>query len=88
MLKLLEKLKKHKETKDSKTLNIQIELNYEKYNIQYRKETDPIMLSVYLIKIIEDKDIMRIAKDNEFYIKNLTRLQEYKRQMKMFWENL
>lgn len=85
MLKLL---KKHKKTKDSKTLNIQIELNYEKYDIQYRKETDPIMLNVYLIKIIEDKDIMRIAKDNEFDIKNLTRLQEYKRQMKMFWENL
>ncbi len=88
MLKLLEKLKKHKKTKDSKTLNIQIELNYEKYDIQYRKETDPIMLNVYLVKIIEDKDIMRIAKDNEFHIKNLTRLQEYKRQMKMFWENL
>ena len=85
MLKLL---KKHKKTKDSKTLNIQIELNYEKYDIQYRKETDPIMLNVYLIKIIEDKDIMRIAKDNEFDIKNLTRLQEYKRQMKMFWVNL
>lgn len=87
MLKLLKKAK-NKKTKNPKTLNIQIELNNEEYDIQYRKETDPIMLNVYLIKIIEDKNIMRIEKTNEFNIKNLTRMQEYKRQMIMFWENL
>lgn len=88
MLKLLKKAK-NKKTKDPKILNIQIELNNEEYDIQYRKETDPIMLNVYLIKIIKDKNIMRIEKTNEFNIKNLTRMQEYnKRQMKMFWENL
>ena len=73
---------KHKKTKDSKTLNknIQIDINFEEYDIYYREETDPIMLNVYLIKIIEDKNILRIEKTNEFYIKNLTRIQRYKEE--------
>lgn len=39
MLKLLKKAK-NKKTKNPKTLNIQIELNNEEYDIQYRKETE------------------------------------------------
>lgn len=56
---------------------MRITINREDYCIRYNNNVDMVMLNAYLIKIINNKDkIIRIGKDNEFYIENVTELEK------------
>ena len=52
---------------------IRLEIKEEEYVIRYNDNANPIMINAYLLKMIEDTDkIIKVRKDNEFYIENVT----------------
>ena len=56
---------------------IRLEIKEEEYVIRYNDNANPIMINAYLLKMIEDTDkIIKVRKDNEFYIENITEIEK------------
>ena len=56
---------------------IRLEIKEEEYVIRYNDNVNPIMINAYLLKMIEDTDkIIKVRKDNEFYIENITEIEK------------
>ena len=56
---------------------IRLEIKEEEYVIRYNDNANPIMINAYLLKMIEDTDKMiKVRKDNEFYIENITEIEK------------
>ncbi len=52
---------------------IKLKIKEEEYIIRYNNDANPIMINAYLLKMVEDTDkIIKVRKDNEFYIENVT----------------
>ena len=52
---------------------IKVKIKEEEYIIRYNNNANPIMINAYLLKMVEDADkIIKVRKDNEFYIENIT----------------
>lgn len=51
----------------------EIRIKNEDYIIKYNRDIDIVSLSVHFIKLVNDKEKIRIAKMNEFDITNITR---------------
>ena len=58
----------------------EISIKNEDYIIKYNENTDMFSLNVRFIKLVNDKEIIRIAKMNEFDITNITRQQLYEQE--------
>ena len=58
----------------------EIRIKNEDYIIKYNRDIDIVLLSVHFIKLVNDKEIIRIAKMNEFDITNITRQKIYKQE--------
>lgn len=54
----------------------EITINNEDYLIKYKNNTDTVILSTYLTKVVNEKDKVMICKDNQFKIINKTRKEE------------
>ena len=52
---------------------VEIRIKNEDYIIKYNKDIDTVLLSVYFIKLVNDEEVIRIDKKNEFDITNITR---------------
>lgn len=52
----------------------------EDYIIKYNRDIDIVLLSVHFIKLVNDKEIIRIGKMNEFDITNITRQKIYEQE--------
>ena len=56
---------------------IRLDIKEEEYVIRYNDNANPIMINAYLLKMIEDTDkIIKVRKDNEFYIENITEIEK------------
>lgn len=56
---------------------IRLDIKEEEYVIRYNDNANPIMINAYLLKMIEDTDkIIKVRKDNEFYIENITEMEK------------
>ena len=55
---------------------LEIEINNEEYLIKYNNNTDAVVLNTYLTKLVHDKELYRIEKNNEFKIINKTRMEK------------
>lgn len=56
---------------------IRLKIKEEEYVIRYNDNANPIMINAYLLKMIEDTDkIIKVRKDNEFYIENITEIEK------------
>ena len=54
-----------------------LDIKEEEYVIRYNDNANPIMINAYLLKMIEDTDkIIKVRKDNEFYIENITEMEK------------
>lgn len=52
---------------------IKVKIKEEEYVIRYSNNANPIMINSYLLKMVEETDkIIKVRKDNEFYIENIT----------------
>lgn len=52
---------------------IKVKIKEEEYVIRYNNDANPVMINAYLLKMVEDADkIIKVRKDNEFYIENIT----------------
>lgn len=52
---------------------IKVKIKEEEYVIRYSNNANPIMINCYLLKMVEETDkIIKVIKDNEFYIENIT----------------
>ena len=52
---------------------IKVKIKEEEYVIRYSDNANPVMINSYLLKMVEDTDkIIKVRKDNEFYIENFT----------------
>lgn len=58
----------------------EIRIKNEDYIIKYNRDIDIVLLSVHFIKLVNDKEIIRIAKMNEFDITNITRQKIYEQE--------
>ena len=58
----------------------EIRIKNEDYIIKYNKDTDMFSLSLYFIKLVNDEEIIRLAKMNEFDITNITRQKLYEQK--------
>lgn len=58
----------------------EIRIKNEDYIIKYNQDTDMFSLSARFIKLVNDKETIRIAKRNEFDITNITRQQLYEQE--------
>lgn len=58
----------------------EIRIKNEDYIIKYNKDTDMFSLSVHFIKLVNDKETIRLAKMNEFDITNITRQKLYEQK--------
>ncbi len=58
----------------------EIRIKNEDYIIKYNRDIDIFLLSVRFIKLVNDKEIIRIAKKNEFDITNITRQKIYEQE--------
>nr|DAJ63284.1 MAG TPA: hypothetical protein [Caudoviricetes sp.] len=58
----------------------EIRIKNEDYIIKYNRDIDIVLLSVHFIKLVNDKEIIRIAKMNEFDITNITRQRIYEQE--------
>ena len=58
----------------------EIRIKNEDYIIKYNRDIDIFLLSVRFIKLVNDKEIIRIAKMNEFDITNITRQKIYEQE--------
>lgn len=67
--KMMDSLKNKKELDKE----FEIKIKDEDYIIKYNSDADKVMLNTYLVKLVNEKDIYGISKDNEFKIVNKTR---------------
>lgn len=52
---------------------IEVKIKGEEYVIRYNNDANPVMINAYLLKMVEETDkIIKVRKDNEFYIENVT----------------
>ena len=52
---------------------IKVKIKEEEYVIRYNNDANPVMINAYLLKMVEETDkIIKVRKDNEFYIENVT----------------
>lgn len=52
---------------------IEVKIKEEEYVIRYNNDANPVMINAYLLKMVEETDkIIKVRKDNEFYIENVT----------------
>ena len=58
----------------------EIRIKNEDYIIKYNRDIDIVLLSVHFIKLVNDKEIIRIKKMNEFDITNITRQKSYEQE--------
>ena len=58
----------------------EIRIKNEDYIIKYNRDIDIVLLNVHFIKLVNDKEIIRIAKMNEFDITNSTRQKLYEQK--------
>lgn len=58
----------------------EIRIKNEDYIIKYNRDIDIVLLNVHFIKLVNDKEIIRIAKMNEFDIINITRQKLYEQK--------
>nr|DAQ61969.1 MAG TPA: hypothetical protein [Caudoviricetes sp.] len=56
---------------------VEIRIKNEDYIIKYNKDIDTVLLSVYFIKLVNDKEAIIIDKKNEFNITNITRQKQH-----------
>lgn len=56
---------------------VEIRIKNEDYIIKYNKDIDIVLLSVYFIKLVNDEEVIRIDKKNEFDITNITRQKQH-----------
>ena len=56
---------------------VEIRIKNEDYIIKYNKDIDTVLLSVYFIKLVNDKEATIIDKKNEFNITNITRQKQH-----------
>lgn len=59
---------------------IEIRIKNEDYIIKYNRDIDIVLLNVYFIKLVNDKESIRIAKMNRFDITNITRQKLYEQK--------
>lgn len=59
---------------------IEIRIKNEDYIIKYNRDIDIVLLNVYFIKLVNDKESIRIAKINRFDITNITRQKLYEQK--------
>lgn len=59
---------------------VEICIKNEDYIIKYNRDIDTVLLSVYFIKLVNDKEAIRINKKNEFDITNITRQKLYEQK--------
>ena len=59
---------------------VEIRIKNEDCIIKYNRDTDIVLLSVHFIKLVNDKETIRIAKMNEFDITNITRKKLYQQK--------
>ena len=59
---------------------VEIRIKNEDYIIKYNRDIDIVLLSVHFIKLVNDKETIRIAKMNEFDITNITRKKLYQQK--------
>lgn len=59
---------------------VEIRIKNEDYIIKYNRDIDIVLLSVHFIKLVNDKEIIRIGKMNEFDITNITRQKLYEQK--------
>ena len=57
---------------------VEIRIKNEDYIIKYNRDIDTVLLSVYFISLVNDKEAIRINKKNEFNITNITRKKQHK----------
>lgn len=56
---------------------VEVRIKNEDYIINYNRDIDTVLLSVYFIRLVNDKEVIRIDKKNEFDITNITRLKQH-----------
>ena len=56
---------------------VEVRIKNEDYIIKYNRDIDTVLLSVYFIRLVNDKEVIRIDKKNEFDITNITRLKQH-----------
>lgn len=59
---------------------VEIRIKNEDYIIKYNRDIDTVLLSVYFISLVNDKEAIRINKKNEFDITNITRQKLYEQK--------
>lgn len=62
------------ENKKELDKELEISINNEDYLIKYNKDTDAVILNACLTRLVNEKTLKAVHKDNEFKIYNLTRL--------------
>ena len=82
--KLTKIIEKKAESENNFKKELELTIKEEEYLIRYNDNTDAILLTMYINKIINDPEIVKIFKDKEFKIWNKTRINKRKEVHKYY----